>query len=105
MVLLPTAVVMRLLADPGADPRIVHRSEYMTGGATKNMSRRRRKRMGRPPQRDREVLTLEAVKVAIELGADINTANTDGRTALDAAQALAYESVVDFLVSKGARRR
>jgi hypothetical protein len=33
----------------------------------------------------------------------LNLINTDGRTALDAAKALRYQSVVDFLVAKGAR--
>jgi ankyrin repeat protein len=55
-----------------------------------------------PPRREREALTLEAVKLAVELGVDMNAANTDGRTALDAARALRYESVVKFLVEKGA---
>ena len=56
-----------------------------------------------PPRREREALTLEAVKLAVELGVDVNAANTDGRTALDAAKALRYDSVVKFLVEKGAR--
>ena len=38
-----------------------------------------------------------------QLGVDVNVANTDGRTALDAAQALKYESVVKFLVDTGAK--
>ena len=46
---------------------------------------------------------LEAVKLAAELGVDVNAANTNGRTALDAATALKYESVVKFLGEKGAR--
>jgi ankyrin repeat protein len=48
--------------------------------------------------------SLEAVKTAIELGADVNAANADGRTALDAAKALKYETVVKFLVDQGAVR-
>jgi ankyrin repeat protein len=52
---------------------------------------------------DREAATLETVKLAVELGADLNLVNTDGRTALDAAKALRYQSVVDFLVAKGAK--
>ena len=43
------------------------------------------------------------MKLAVELGADLNLINTDGRTALDAAKALRYQSVVDFLVAKGAK--
>ena len=52
---------------------------------------------------EREALTLETVKLAVELGADLNLANTDGRTALDAAKALRMQSVVDFLTAKGAK--
>jgi ankyrin repeat protein len=56
-----------------------------------------------PDPAGRESLTLEAVKLAVELGVDVNATNTDGRTALDAAKALRYESVTQFLAGKGAR--
>jgi ankyrin repeat protein len=46
---------------------------------------------------------LEAVKIAVEQGADVNLVNTDGRTALDAAKALRFQSVVDYLTAKGAK--
>ncbi len=46
---------------------------------------------------------LEAVTLAVEQGVDVNAANTDGRTALDAARALKFESVVAFL--RRARRQ
>ena len=52
---------------------------------------------------DSEALTLETVKLAVELGADLNVANTDGRTALDAANALRYKGVADYLVAQGAK--
>jgi hypothetical protein len=55
------------------------------------------------PRAEREALTLETVKLAVELGADVNTVNTDGRTALDAAKTLRYDSVVKFLTGKGAK--
>ncbi len=48
-------------------------------------------------------MTLETVKLTVELGSDLNTANTDGRTALDGAKALNYDSVVSFLIEKGAK--
>ena len=51
----------------------------------------------------RESLTLETVKLVVELGADINAVNTDGRTALDAAKTLKFDSVVTYLVDKGAK--
>jgi ankyrin repeat protein len=57
-----------------------------------------------PPDRSqREALALDTVKLALDLGIDVNAANTDGRTALDAAKALKYETVVTYLESKGAR--
>ena len=52
---------------------------------------------------EREALTLEAVKLAAELGVDVNAASTDGRTALDAARVLKFDSVVKFLEGKGAK--
>jgi hypothetical protein len=51
----------------------------------------------------REAQTLAAAKLAVEHGVDLNAANTDGRTALDAARTLKFETVVAFLVEKGAR--
>ncbi|HEY7450764.1 MAG TPA: ankyrin repeat domain-containing protein, partial [Vicinamibacterales bacterium] len=56
-----------------------------------------------PERSVREALTLETVKLAVDLGIDVNAANLDGRTALDAAKTQKYESVVAFLVEKGAR--
>jgi hypothetical protein len=56
-----------------------------------------------PRPAEREALTLETVKLAMELGADLNTANTDGRTSLDGAKALKYDSVVNFFVEKGTK--
>ena len=44
------------------------------------------------------------MKLAIELGVDANAVNTDGRTALDAAKALKYETVVKFLAEQRAGR-
>ena len=56
-----------------------------------------------PDRGTREALMLEAVKLAIELGVDVNAANTDGRTALDAARTLKIESLVNYLIEKGGR--
>jgi ankyrin repeat protein len=107
--------VMRLLLKHGADPLFVHRVSYhadepvelrtlvttavmaatgMGGGGTAWVQ---------PDRREREALMLETVTIAIEQGVDVNAANTDGRTALDAARALKFESVVKFLVDHGAR--
>jgi hypothetical protein len=48
-------------------------------------------------------LMLETVKLVMEVDVDINLAAADGRTALDAAQALKYQTVIDFLLGKGAK--
>jgi ankyrin len=55
------------------------------------------------PDRDAvEAMTLEAVKVAVELGVDVNVANSRGQTALEVARASRYDRVVAFLVEHGA---
>jgi len=41
----------------------------------------------------------------VELGIDVNAANTDGRTALDGAKNLKFESVIAYLTDKGAKSR
>ena len=48
-------------------------------------------------------MTLETVKLAIELGVDVNVANAEGNTALHAAASRGYGSVISFLVQKGAK--
>jgi uncharacterized protein len=105
--------VMRLLVEHGADPLFVLHSDY----AQLRAQRRREATtallaamgMGggaawvQPDRSQREALTLEAAKLAVELGVDVNAANTDGRTALDAAKTLKYDTLVKFLVEKGGR--
>jgi len=105
--------VMGLLVEHGADPLFVLHSDV----AQVRAQRRREATtallaamgMGggvpwvQPAPGEREALTLEAVKLAVELGVDVNAANTDGRTALDAAKTLKYDSVAKFLMEKGAR--
>jgi ankyrin repeat protein len=110
--------VMRLLVKHGADPLFVHHAHYAVDGrggeafdhrtevttalmAAVGMSRATA--WVQPERSEREALTLEAVKLAVDLGVDVNVANTDGRTALDAAETLKYDSVVKYLVEKGAR--
>jgi uncharacterized protein len=106
--------VMRLLVKHGADPLFVHHSDEVVakngfthkteittalmaatgmGGGTAWVQ----------AAGGREALTLEAVKLAVDLGVKVNAADTDGRTALDAAKALKYKSVVAFLIEKGAK--
>ena len=110
--------VMRLLVEHGADPLFVHHSDHVVeargGEAFEHRAEVTNALMAatgmgggtawvQPGRAERETLTLEAVTLAAELGVDVNAANTDGRTALDAARALKYDAVVTFLVEKGAR--
>jgi ankyrin repeat protein len=106
--------VMRLLAKHGADPKFVHRPDYAAG---EGYQRRRETTTAlmaavglgngtpwvQPNRAEREALALEAVKLAVELGVDVNAATLDGRTALDGAKAAKFESVVKFLEENGAR--
>ena len=115
------ANVMRLLAEHGADPLFVHYVDYWGGGnhemgwarvtegattalmAAVDMPRGRGFPYRQPEDRaEREALSLECAKIAVELGVDVNAANADGRTALDAAVALVYDSVVEYLIEMGA---
>ena len=111
--------MMRLLAKHGAEPRFVHHADYWADGLTSahrieattvlmaaaGMGAAGAAAWVPLAREERERLTLEAVKAAVELGADLNATNADGRTALDGARALKMESVVNFLVDKGATGR
>jgi len=46
---------------------------------------------------------LEAVKVAVELGADLNAVNEAGQTAVHGAAAGGFNTIIQFLAEKGAR--
>jgi ankyrin len=107
--------MMRLLLEHGADPRVVHRVDYTADAlVTERRTLATTALMAatgmgggtawvQPSRVEREAPMLEAVTLAVEAGVDVNAANTDGRTALDAAQALKYQAVVAFLVGRGAR--
>jgi ankyrin repeat protein len=110
--------VLRLLLEHGADPRFVQHGDRVVEGKGGTGFQHRTDLtttlmaalgMGggeawvQPDRREREGLTLDAVKLLAESGVDVNVANVDGRTALDAAKAFTYETVVRYLVEKGAR--
>jgi ankyrin repeat protein len=107
--------IMRLLVKHGADPMFVLHVAYIAGETVQQhrtealTTLMAAAGMGRGtawvevPRSEREALTLEAVKLTTELGVDVNASDTDGRTALDAAKALRFDSVVNFLVEKGAK--
>jgi ankyrin repeat protein len=109
--------VMRQLVARGADPKFVHRADYIPDGpllkrktevTTTLMAATGMGGGGTawvpPPRSEREALMLESVKLLVDYGIDLNAENPDGRTALDAAATLKFESVVKFLTDRGARR-
>ncbi len=110
--------VMRLLAEHGADPLFVHEVHYVgasgsygaagrTEATTTLMaavgmggSRRMRTFVAADPA-ELEFLTLEAVRLVVELGVDVNATDLEGRTAADARS---YPSVREFLAAEAAGR-
>jgi ankyrin repeat protein len=111
--------VMRLLMEHGADPKFVHHADYVPdGGPPENVFGHRQyattilmaavgmgggREWAAAERSTKEALTLDCVKIAVESGSDLNATNTDGRTALDAAKTLRYDSVVKYLEGKGAK--
>jgi len=110
--------VLHLLLKHGADPQFVHHGDHVVEGKGGTGFQHRvdltttlmaAVGMGggeawvQLDRREREALALDAVKLLAELGVDVNAANVDGRTALDAARALKYETVAAYLVEKGAK--
>jgi uncharacterized protein len=116
---------MRLLAEAGADPLFEHSAEYWTARVTSEgdwvaaqegpttalmaavgMGARSRGWAGfePAPAEQRVAETLEAVRLAIELGIDVNAVDAQGRTALESAMALGveYGPVVALLQEHGA---
>ena len=109
--------LMRILADHGADPHFVHEVGYIVDGRMQWQTERTTTLMaafGMAGRRARpwvpysgaptaELRILEAAMLAVELGVDVNAVDATGRTVLDEAEALQYESVVEYLVEIGAQ--
>jgi ankyrin repeat protein len=106
--------IMRLLVAKGADPKFVHHSDEVADRGFKHKKESTTALMAavgmgggspwvQPSKSEREALTLDAVKLALDLGVDINARNEEGSTALDGAQAEHYESVIRFLEEKGGK--
>ena len=113
--------IMRRLAESGADPRVglvgsVTPLMAAAGLLTRGFGRAGKDRLGREmdsaemevalrqdPDRRRVMGSgISAVTVAIELGADVNAASDAGDTALHAAAFHGFDSVVEYLVRRGA---
>jgi ankyrin repeat protein len=110
--------VMRILVKHGADPLFVHHADWMSEQGFGQVERKETSTAllaavgiggGNvsgwvvPERAQREALTLDAVKLLVEAGVDVNAKADDGRTALDGATGLKYPSVISYLVEKGAK--
>jgi ankyrin repeat protein len=106
--------VMQLLLEHGADPTVIHRGNYHAEEPVEPRSHVTNAVMAaagigggvawvQPSRQEREALMLESIRIAVERGVDVNGADTDGRTALDAARAQKFDRVASFLIEHGAR--
>lgn len=91
------SVLMRLLVDHGADPNLVTRDKSTALMAAAGVGFWPAESPGTESE------SLEAVKLAFELGGDVNAANDSGFTAMHGAAVHGSNSVVKFLYEKGAR--
>jgi ankyrin repeat protein len=100
--------VMRLLVKQGADPKVTHAANFVSGEGYKPRKEATNALMaavglgsGSPwvaaPKSEQERLSLEVVKLSLELGIDPTQADLSGRTALTAAKAAKLDSVVQLL--------
>jgi ankyrin repeat protein len=90
--------LMKLLVEHGADP-----NTKLTDGTTALMLASGIGRADGSTYEWSEAETLEAVKLCLQLGNDLQAANTAGLTALHGAAHRGSNEIVQFLVSKGAK--
>ena len=89
--------IMRILAAGGASPLAATKTNITALMAAAGMGRRE----DRTEEEERS--SLEAVKVVVELGGDVNATNQFGQTALHAAAYMGADDIIQFLASKGAK--
>ena len=92
------AELMRILAEGGADPKIPTEANTTPLMAAAGLGRIPQGQRTAEEQRD----ALEAVKVAVELGNDVNAAGERGMSALQGAVSGGSESIIQFLADHGA---
>ena len=88
--------VMRILAENGADPLLATKGKLTPLAAAAGVGR------VQDFTEAEEHNALEAVKLALDLGADVNAANDTSRTALHGAANLGGNVIIQFLADQGA---
>ena len=89
--------IMRALLAAGADPQLKAKD-----GANPLMVAAGVGRVNERSGKEEEARAVEAIKLALELGNDINAENARGRTAMHGAAGIGADSVIQFLAEKGA---
>jgi len=91
------AAAMRLLIAKGANPKLTSRDGNTALLVAAGVGYRDKNTRGT------ETEAVEAVKVAMEAGLDLNTENTKGENALHGAAARGADQIVQFLIDHGAK--
>ena len=92
----PTTALMAAVGMGGRDPLISVDHRARVAEDARVASRQ-------PDPAEVADMTLEAVRVAVELGVHVDVANANGETALHGARARGYETVAEFLLEHGTR--
>jgi ankyrin len=93
----PDPAVMRMLASAGANPKAATKDGLTPLMLAAGVAR------GQDFTDEDKRTSLDAVRIAVELGSDVNAANADGLTAMHGAAANGADGVVQFLAEKGAK--
>ena len=93
----PDPTVMRILHEGGADPRIGTQEQMTPLIAAAGVAR------GQDFDDEEKRTAFEAVKLAVDLGADVNAANEGGLTAMHGAAGNGADAIVEFLADRGAK--
>jgi ankyrin repeat protein len=90
------ATVMRMLADGGADPRATTNRKTTAAIASAGLGRETGE------TRVTEAASLEALKLALDLGNDVDAVDADGETIAHSAAYIGADSIIQFLAERGA---
>ena len=92
-------VVVRLLLEQGADPKLATRTGINAVMAAAGLGTKEEDGTGRQKT---EAEAVEAITLLLQAGVDVNAADSNGRTALHGAAQKGFDQVVRFLASNGA---